>query len=364
MNLALFFTQGVSLKTWQTVGMLDREVALYRQLQNKGVGISFVTYGGAEDLAFASELPGVEIRANQLARSLAAYERQLIAEPPPADVYKSNQMAGADVGLAAARKAKVPFIARCGYMLSLNQERKYGQRSREAKAARKLEAKVYKEADRITVTTHKIAESVAERYKVNPARIGIIPNYVEVDRFKPVAREANPKLRIAFVGRLDIEKNLHNLIRAVMDFDVELWLIGYGPQKDELERFAEGTTAQIKFIGNVPNRELPALLNQCDLYVMPSLYEGHPKALLEAMACGLPALGTRVSGIQEIITDGENGLLCETNATSIKAGLQRLLDDAELRARLGQAGREYIVNNFALERIVEMELDLLRRLAA
>jgi glycosyltransferase involved in cell wall biosynthesis len=149
-----------------------------------------------------------------------------------------------------------------------------------------------------------------------------------------------------------------------MDFDVELWLIGYGPQKDELERFAEGTTAQIKFIGNLTNHELPALLNQCDIYVMPSLYEGHPKALLEAMACGLPALGTRVSGIQEIITDGENGLLCEINAASIKAGLQRLLEDAELRARLGQAGREYIVNNFALERIVEMELDLLRRLAA
>ena len=57
MNLALFFTQGVSLKTWSTVGMLDRELALYRKLQERGVDIEFVTYGDKADLGFVDQIP-------------------------------------------------------------------------------------------------------------------------------------------------------------------------------------------------------------------------------------------------------------------------------------------------------------------
>lgn len=363
MNLALFFTQGVSLKTWSTVGMLDRELALYRQLQARGVGIEFVTYGGAEDLAYTESIPGLKVHANVGGLNLGAYERKLLSQPMQADVIKSNQVAGADIALDVARKSRSKFVARCGYLLAEFQERRYGERSREAKAARKLEEKVFRGADWVTVTTHKMAEAVAERYKVLPEKIGVIPNYVETDRFRPQPHVAGDKLRIGFVGRLDTQKNLHNLITALVDIDVEVWLIGYGPLKEELERFAEGTVAQFKFIGNVPNHQLPDMLSQCDLFVMPSLYEGHPKALLEAMACGLPVLGTRVAGIQEIITDGENGLLCETHAVSIREGVQRLMADSALRQRLGLAARQYIEAHFALDRIVELEMNLLQRLA-
>ncbi len=362
MNLALFFTQGVSLKTWSTVGMLDRELALYRKLQERGVGIDFVTYGGKEDLALGQSMPGVRIHANIEALGLGAYERRLLSQPIQADVIKSNQVAGADIAMEVARKVKAKFVARCGYLLGEFQERRYGERSREAKQARKLEEKVFRGADRVTVTTAKMAESVAERYKVSPAKIGVIPNYVETDRFHPIVGEPRTKLRVGFVGRLDTQKNLHNLITAVVDMDIEVWLIGYGPLKEELERFAEGTVAQFKFLGNVPNHELPGLLNQCDIFVMPSLYEGHPKALLEAMACGLPALGTRVPGIQEIITDGENGILCDTSPVGLREGLYRLVEDAALRQRLGNAGREYVQHHFALEHVVDLEMDLLNRL--
>ncbi|MCW5874829.1 MAG: glycosyltransferase family 4 protein [Anaerolineales bacterium] len=364
MNLALFFTQGVSLKTWSTVGMLDRELALYRQLQARGVGIEFVTYGDQQDLAFASQIPGLRIRANTSNLNLSAYERKLLSEPVQADMVKSNQMAGADIAMGVARKTAAKFVARCGYLLSEFQERRYGERSREAKQARKLEEKVFSGADWITLTTAKMAEAVVQRYKVHPEKIGIIPNYVETDRFYPISEhQPTQKLRIGFVGRLDTQKNLRNLIAALVDIDVEVWLIGYGPLKEELERFAEGAVAQFKFFGNIPNHDLPRMLNQCDIFVMPSLYEGHPKALLEAMACGLPALGTRVPGIQEIITDGENGLLSEIGAVSLREAIQRLLDDAELRARLGKAGREYVQTHFALERVVDLEMDLLNRLA-
>jgi len=364
MKLTLFFTQGVSIKTWDTVGMLGREVAIYRQLQERGVDISFVTYGDKSDLAYESIVPGINIRANLDNLSLGAYEKKLLQEPLQTDVIKSNQMAGAEIAMEVARKRQALFIARCGYLLSEFQERRYGERSREAKQARKLEERVFKGADWITLTTPKMAEAVKDRYGISSEKIGVIPNYVETKRFHPAgSHSSSEKLRIGFVGRLDTQKNLHNLISALVDVNVEVWLIGYGPLKEQLERFAEGTVAEFRFLGNVPNHELPAMLNQCDLFVMPSLYEGHPKALLEAMACGLPVLGTRVPGIQEIITDGENGLLCDTHAASIREGVQRLIDDAALRQRLGESGREYVEAHFALERVVELEIDLLNRLS-
>jgi len=363
MNLALFFTQGVSLKTWNTVGMIDRELALYRKLQERGIKIDFITYGDKEDLAFIQTIPGLGIRANVDGLGLGAYERKLLSEPVQADVIKSNQMAGADIAMGVARKSKAKFIARCGYLLSEVQASKFGPKSREAKQAVNLEKAVFSGADWVAVTTKRIASKVAAHYNVELERISVIPNYVEIDRFYPGEGSQASKLRIAFVGRLDNEKNLFQFIKAVFEMDVEVWLIGYGPQKQELEEFSSGSKADIRFLGSVSNRELPALLRQCDVFVFPSLYEGHPKALIEAMACGLPTLGTRVQGIQEIITDGENGLLSDTSAASLGESLQRLVVDTELRQRLGRAGREYVETHFALDRIVDLEMGLLNRLA-
>lgn len=361
MKLVLFFTQGVSLRSWSSVGILEREAALYHKLVERGVEVEFVTYGDQQDLALGAELHGISLRVNDGRLQLPAYERSLAEQPPAADVYKSNQVAGAEAALEAARRAGAKFIARCGYLLSEFHENRYGERSREAKAARKLEQTVFEGADWVTVTTERMAGAVAERYGIPAAKIGVIPNYVETDRFRPQERTRRDRLRVVFVGRLDTQKNLHNFIRAAADFDIEVWLVGYGPQKDELERFAEGTKARFEFKGNVSNRELPGLLNQCDVFVLPSLYEGHPKTLLEAMACGLPTLGTRVNGIQEIIRDGQNGLLCQTSAAGIRSGLERLLGDSELRQRLGQAGRDFVQAEFALERVVKLELELLNR---
>lgn len=358
MKLALFFTEGVSLKTWNDVGMIDRELALYRALTQRGVEVSFVTYGGQDDLAYEQDMSSIQVRANSNDLSFGEYQRELVSRPPSGDIFKSNQTAGAEIALAAAQKAGAKFIARCGYLLSEFQERKYGRRSREAKAARKLEETAFGQADAVVVTTTEMADEVAKRYRLERKRIRVIPNYVETERFKPAQRSENERLRIAFVGRLDRQKNLRVFVKAVRDLDVDVRLIGYGPQREELEILARGSRAHFEFMGNVPNRDLPALLNQSDIFVLPSLYEGHPKALLEAMACGLPSIGTRVPGIQNVIKDGVTGLLCEPKQEALTASLNRLLKSADLRSQLATAGREYVVAEFALDRVVDLELGL------
>jgi len=362
MKLNLFFTEGVSLQTWNDVGMLDRELAIYKALQKRDVEVGFVTYGDNRDLQFASRLPGIALRVNDLDLPISKYKRSLESAPPVADVFKSNQVAGAQVAMSAAHQTKAKFVARCGYLLSEFQEQRYGAKSDEARAARDLEGEVFLGADAVVVTTDAMAHSVKERYSVQDSTIRVIPNYVETDRFAPSKRGPNQNLRVGFVGRLDKQKNLFALVEAVAPLDVEVWLIGYGPQRPDLEKKAQGSKATFRFVGNVPNAQLPGLLNNCDIFVLPSLYEGHPKALLEAMACGLPVIGTRVPGTRELIQDGENGIICETDAASIRSAIERLIGDAALRERLGKAARLFIEQQFALERVVELEVSLLTEL--
>jgi glycosyltransferase involved in cell wall biosynthesis len=278
-------------------------------------------------------------------------------------VFKSNQLPGADTALCAARKAKAAFVARSGYLPSLMDAIRYGEDSAQARSARDYEARLLPQADRVVVTTAFAAEEVVQRYGVSPERVRVIPNYVETERFAPKPAAATSRFKIGCIGRLDYQKNLPALVEAVSPLDVELVLVGEGPQKAHLAELAKAARAKITLAGNLPNQDLPALLGTLDLFVLPSFYEGHPKALIEAMSCGLPVIGARVQGIRELITDELNGLLCEADAVSIRAAIQRVMEDAALAKRIGQAAREYVLSNFSLPRVVEQELALLTELA-
>lgn len=363
-ELVLFFTLGVSLDTWDEGGMFAREIALYQSLQQHNVQVTFVTYGDKHEFAHAQKIPGIRVICNDLNLPSAWYRQKLAWFPPKGSVFKSNQIDGADLALAAARHAGVRFIARCGYLLSINQAHQHGPDSKQAQVARLLEQKVFSGADHVVVTTAAIAQLVQQRYGITSSKISVVPNYVETNRFRPSEQSQGKSFRVGFVGRLSREKNLSALISAVSALNVELSLVGNGPEQDVLAGLVRASKANVKFLGRIPNEELPGFLNSCNAFVLPSLYEGHPKSLLEAMACRLPVIGTRVPGIRELIVDGENGLLCETDPGSLRSAIARLASDAELRARLGSNARTYIEQNFALARIVNLELDILNQLAA
>ena len=117
----------------------------------------------------------------------------------------------------------------------------------------------------------------------------------------------------------------------------------------------------ITFAGNLDNLALPHLLNQARAFILPSFYEGHPKALLEAMSCGLVCIGTNVEGIREEIRHGESGYLCDTDPQSIAGAIETVLStEPEACSRIGEAARQHVVGNYSVERVLEMELDVLR----
>jgi glycosyltransferase involved in cell wall biosynthesis len=114
--------------------------------------------------------------------------------------------------------------------------------------------------------------------------------------------------------------------------------------------------------GNLPHHQLPEMIRQSAIFALVSTQEGHPKSLLEAMSCGAAVLGADSPGIREQIVHGETGWLCGTDPQNIRAGIQHLLGDPQLRQRLGANARRFIVHNYSLEKIVEMEYNLLNEI--
>jgi glycosyltransferase involved in cell wall biosynthesis len=365
LSVVLFFTRGVSLRVWDETGMFEREVALYRRLQLLGVNVTFVTYGDGTDLDYQNRIPDISICCNRwnlpdwlYAKLIPWLHRKALKT---VDLVKTNQTCGADIALAAARHWKKPLLARCGYMWSKNAALKHGGDSEYALESLAVENKVFCAADFIAVTTGSMRSCIQERFPGLERKVTVIPNYVDTELFTPARYKAMTRPRLCYVGRLDQEKNLEALIAAVLGLEIELEIIGCGTLHDKLATIIAGNS-QIRLVGMVPNNRLPDHFRRCALFILPSLYEGHPKALLEAMACGVPVIGTDVSGINEVINHGQTGWLCKPDADSIREAIQKVLADNALQERLGSNASRYVVENFALERIVEMELDIYRHI--
>jgi glycosyltransferase involved in cell wall biosynthesis len=163
---------------------------------------------------------------------------------------------------------------------------------------------------------------------------------------------------------LEQQKNPLALLDAIKGLDVELVVVGNGSLRGQLQAEAERNKLAVQFLGNVPHKQLPEILNSTNVFILPSYYEGHPKTLIEAMACGLPVIGTNVLGIRELIDHGENGYLCGTTPEEIREAIKDVLSDSGARVLMGRKAREFVLEHFSLDNIVAKELALIEELAA
>jgi glycosyltransferase involved in cell wall biosynthesis len=338
--------------------MIEREVALYRAMQSYWGKISIVTYGDGRDLKYADEIPGIKILCNRWRLPLRLYSRLIpllhYSTLRYASILKTNQTSGGQAVLACAKFLHKPFVARSGFMLSDFVKRDPGHNYTLTEACH-LEKALFTQANKIVVTTSAAQKTIMDSYQIPELKIEIIPNYVCSDIFVPAPKYHQPD-QVIFVGRLGEQKNLLNLEEAFAGLDYRLLIIGDGPLYQKLKENAEELSVKVEFIKHVDHLNLPEYLNNSSLFVFPSLFEGHPKALIEAMSCGLPVIGADSPGIREIIHHNENGYLCGTDSQSIRQAIVKLMNDHELQRRLGENARKYVLDNYALEKIVQMEL--------
>jgi glycosyltransferase involved in cell wall biosynthesis len=216
-------------------------------------------------------------------------------------------------------------------------------------------------ATRIIVTTRNLKEYISSQ--LQGKEVWLIPNGVILELFSKREKGSPGKSsdkNILFVGRLTKQKNISSLLQAIQKIGkVKLTIVGEGPLGRELSEYSNELELNVRFEGYVPHDQLKGYYHAADVFVLPSLIEGHPKVLLEAMACGLPVIGSNVEGTREIITHEYNGLLCGTAPPSIRNALKRLLEDPELATKLGENARSLVAQKYDLKALLSRETDLM-----
>lgn len=179
-------------------------------------------------------------------------------------------------------------------------------------------------------------------FGVPEQRIAVALQAADLDGIRAAGREQHgPPLRILSVGRLVPDKNFGALIEAAADLDVSLEIAGSGFLEPELRRHAERSSATVRFHGHVPPSGLPELYARADAYALVSTYEPFGVSVREAAAAGLPIVCSRVAGAAgDVAVDGRNAILVDpTSGSEIAGALRRLVDDPELRRRMGEQSR-------------------------
>ena len=228
--------------------------------------------------------------------------------------------------------------------------------------------------------------------------IVLIPNGIDTDHFKPLEKiskllqtmrlippeasglplhfgmkQTSPfqQLTVGFVGELREKKGLRFLLPAFAQVNqmrpTALLIVGAVRQGEDKQFFDEFFTLhpnlQIYVTGFISPGDLPHYYSLMDVFVHPSLRDGMPNALLEAMACERPVVATPVGGVLDVVKDSENGLIVPANdAESLSDAILKLLEDQPLRSRLGRSARETIQKEFTLHNELDLNLKLYKTL--
>lgn len=171
---------------------------------------------------------------------------------------------------------------------------------------------------------------------------------------------------VGCTGRLSEEKGQNHLLAAFLEIadteeNVHLVLSGDGPLREELEqaRTVSSCPERIHLLGN--RNDVPRLLPAYDIYVQPSMHEGMPNALLEAMAAGLPCVVSRAGGMVDVVVENETGCFSEPgNVADLAKGIRVLLDDPQKGEAWGRQGRQRVEQHFSLQRMLEQYESLFR----
>jgi len=378
MKLVLFFTYGNSLTTWLDSGLLDREKLIYEEhLTQKTVSkIYWMTYGVndaeiARQLIYQKQLnPNIQVlgmpqlfkgRIGRLLYSLIMpfYYKKILKS---ADILKTNQMMGSWTAIIAGKIWKKPVVVRTGYTLTLYAKRSHYSINK-IKLYQLVERFSFRHANYGFVSSELDKKYIISKYNV-PEKIRIIYNYIDTSLFYPSEEKQFEDDRIIFIGRLEYEKNLFNLIESVVKIGLTLDIYGQGSLQKQLEALAHKLDAKVNFMGYLPNNKIAQKLQRYRLFILPSLYEGMPKTLLEAMACGLVCIGTNVSGIQEVIQDGINGYLANgTGVSSITDTIYRVKNASiQEKELIKKNAIETIHNQFTLKSVWHKEYALFKSL--
>jgi len=227
-----------------------------------------------------------------------------------------------------------------------------------------------KEAQRVILLSKGLLP-IARKLRVEKEKIAVIPSGIDSTFFDPARVDVNREMNrlrleynlsneviVGYVGRLDPAKGLTYLFSAVEAIqdkcpNIALLIVGDGALRDTLERRAKNLQVRTIFAGW--QRNVAPYYHLMDVFVLPSLFEGLPNVILEAMAMRTPVIATNVGGSPDVLSNGENGFLVPAgDIQRLASALETLVKDNRLRVKMGNANRQKVEENFAWSKTVRM----------
>ncbi len=268
-------------------------------------------------------------------------------------VYATSMIRRASTGAALARRPLVVKLVSDEVFERQQREGRFsgtldqfqGVRSARIRVLRSARNAALRRAQHIFCPSAYLRD-VALGWGLDPARLSVLPNPAPNVPTLPTRDELRVELdlsrpTLAFAGRLGPQKALGIALEALaMVPDVDLLIVGDGPERIQLERRAHelGVDGRARFLGSVPRDGVLRLFRAADAAVLSSAWENLPHTVLEALAVGTPVIATAVGGVPEVVRDGENGLLVAPNdPAALGDAIRRYFDDGDLRRRLAEA---------------------------
>jgi D-inositol-3-phosphate glycosyltransferase len=335
---------------------------LPRRVEFDGVAVEHVDAGPPEPIAKDQLLGWMGDFADTLEHTWAA--------DPPDVIHSHFWMSG--YAALRARPASTPVV-HTFHALGVVKRRHLGAEDPSPAGRLDIEGAIACSADRIVATCNDELRELCG-LGADPGRVDVIPCGVDLDRFVPEgASEPRTQCRrIVSIGRLVPRKGVDDAIRALVALpDVELVIAGGPPaaalpqdrQARRLRRIARqaGVADRVHLRGAVARADVPALLRSADVAVCTPWYEPFGIVPLEAMACGIPVVASAVGGMLDTVVNGVTGLHvppCDPEALAM--ALRRLLDDPDLRRRMGESGRMRAVSDYGWETVAARTLEVYR----
>jgi glycosyltransferase involved in cell wall biosynthesis len=275
------------------------------------------------------------------------------------DIVHDNQCLG--LGLFLMRNAGVPIVATVHHPLSIDRRNAVAEARAPIEKARRIvyypifmQEFVARRLDGIITVSQASARMVEQALRVPRDQLRVIPNGIDAETFQPLSVPKEPN-NVIYVGNSeDRTKGAAYLLRAFRLLrDTTPYRLTFVDRPLEELKLAPrlvqryGLGERVRFTGRVTTAGLVRHYNQAEMAVCPSLYEGFGLPAGEAMACGLPVVATTGGALPEVVEDGVTGILVPPgDAPALAKAMRTLMDDADLRRRMGQAGRERVLEMF------------------
>lgn len=358
------------------IGGAERQLAtLAPALMDRGVKVSVLTRGrkgspsfeciGGVDVHRATLLPGKPLASLAYTAQTLAILRRI----KPDLMHVHGLFGTMTTGLAAKAMFGLPMITK---LLRGGPELGDIDRLRAKLLGQKRLRAIARQVEAFVAISPDLVQEL-ETIGIDRSRCGLIPNGVDIERFKPAEAEERAALRrsldlpesapvVVFSGRLEREKRVDRLLAVwpkvlARHPGAFLAIVGDGSQAASLR---EVSPARTRFAGAV--EDVTPWLRAADIFTLPSLAEGLSNAILEALACGLPVAVSDIPGNRHLITPEENGLLLPIeDDQALAEALTDLIDAPDRRQRLGAAGRDLIERRYSLDRTADRLVELYRR---